>query len=50
MCGENYSEEDPGRLNKEQNEERDKTRKAKLQGRNVATKIENVGYGISSEK
>lgn len=42
MHGENCPEEDPGRLNKELNEERDETRKAESQEGIVVTKIESI--------
>lgn len=45
MYGENCPEEEPEKLNKEQSEERDETRKTKLEGRNVVTKIKNFGHG-----
>lgn len=43
MYDENCPEEDPEKLNEKQTEERNETSKAKLQGINVVTKIENIG-------
>lgn len=45
MYDENCPEEDPGKLNKEYVEDRNETRKAKLQGRRVVTKRESIGDG-----